>query len=57
MSNGFYAQCLRNRFMLEAPKRKKYPAVLHNSLYVEDVKILETARKNQWRCCVMRWRL
>ena len=34
---------------------KKYPAVLHNSLFAEDVKILETARKNQWRCFVMRW--
>ena len=51
------AQCVRNGFMLDAPKRKKYPAVLRNSLSAEDVKILGTVRKNQWRCCVMRWRL
>ena len=50
-------QRVRNGFTLDAPKRKKYPAVLHNSLSAEDLKILETARKNQWRCCVMRWRL
>ena len=36
---------------------KKYPAVLLNSLSAKDVKILETARKNQWRCCLIRWRL
>ena len=36
---------------------KKVSGVLRNSLSAEDVKILETARKNQWRCCVMRWRL
>ena len=51
------AQCVRNGFTLDVPKRKKYPAVLRNSFSAEDVKVLETARKNQWRCCVMRWRL
>ena len=51
------AQCVRNGFTLDVPKRKKYPAVLHNNLSAEDVKIMETARKNQWRCCEMRWRL
>ena len=51
------AQCVRNGFTLNAPKQKKYPAVLPYSLSAEDVKILKTARKNQWRCCVMRWRL
>ena len=50
------AQCVRNGFTLDAPKRKKYPAALFNSLSEEDVKILKTARKNQWRC-VKRWRL
>ena len=47
------AHCVRNGFTLDAPKRKKHTAVLHNSLSAEDVKMLETARKNQWRCCVM----
>ena len=51
------AQCVRNGFTLDAPKQKKYPAISPYSLSAEDVKILETARKNQWRCCVMRWRL
>ena len=50
------AQRVKNEFTLDAPKRKKYPAVLHNNLSAEDVKILEMARKNQWRCCVMKWR-
>ena len=43
------ARCVRNGFTLDATKRKKYLAVLHNSLSAEDVKILKTARKNQWR--------
>ena len=51
------AQSVRHEFTLDAPKQNKYPAVLHNNLSAEDVKILETARKNQWRCCMMRWRL
>ena len=51
------AQCVRNGFTLDVPNRKKYSAVLRNSLSAEDVKILEMARKNQWRCCVMKWRL
>ena len=50
------AQYVRNGFTLDATERKKYPAILHNSLSAEDVKILKTERKNQWRCCVMRWR-
>ena len=41
------AQCVRNGFTLDAPERKKYEAVLRSSLSAEDVKILETARKNQ----------
>ena len=51
------ARSVRSGFMRDARKRKKYLAVLHDSLYVEDVKILETERKNQWRCCEMKWRL
>ena len=49
MSNAELCKCVRNGFTLDAPKRKKYPAVLHSSLFAEDEKILETARKNQWR--------
>ena len=56
MSNAVLCT-VRNGFTLDAPKRKKYPAALHNRLSAEDVKILETARMNQWRCCVTRWRL
>ena len=40
MSNAVLSQCVRNGFMLHALKRKTYPAVLHNSLSAEDVKIL-----------------
>ena len=57
MSNAMLCTVCKKWIHARCPRTKKYPAVLLNSLYAEDVKILETARKNQWRCCVMKWRL
>ena len=57
MSNEVLCTVSKKWIHARSAQTKKYPAVLHNSLSAEDVKILETARKNQWRSCVMRWRL
>ena len=51
------ARSVRSGLMRDALNGKKYLAVLHNRLYVEDEKILETERKNPWRCCVIKCRL
>ena len=54
MSNAVLCTVCKKWIHARCAPTKKYPAVLHNSLSADDMKILETARKNQWRCCVMR---
>ena len=45
MSNAVLRTVCKKWIHARCAQTKKYPAVLHNSLSAEDVKILETARR------------
>ena len=57
MSNAVWCTLCKKWIHARCTKMKKVSCSFTQSLYVENVKILETERKNQWRCCVMKWRL
>ena len=57
MSNAVLCTVCKKWIHARCAQTKKVSSSFAQRLSAEDVKILKTAWKNQWRCCVMRWRL
>ena len=57
MSNAVWCMLWKKWIHVRCTKMKKVSCSFAQQFVCKDVKILETERKNQWRYCVMKWRL